>query len=74
MTSIWFTIGGIHDIICMFRDLKARVANPLDNGMVEGHVALDEKQKFDALEASESAKKEADAAKKEGDAQPDKKE
>ena len=53
VTSIWFTIGGIHDIICMFRDLKARVANPLDNGMVEGHVALDEKQQFDELEAQQ---------------------
>ena len=54
VTSIWFTIGGIHDIFCMFRDLKARVANPLDNGMVEGHVALDEKQQFDELEAKQN--------------------
>ncbi|MBO4345027.1 MAG: hypothetical protein J5833_04690, partial [Victivallales bacterium] len=61
VTSIWFTIGGIHDILCMFRDLKARVANPLDNGMVEGHVALDEKQQFDELEAKQ---KEANDEKK----------
>ena len=60
-TSIWFTIGGIHDIFCMFRDLKARVANPLDNGMVEGHVALDEKQKFDALEDKDKAESTAKA-------------
>ena len=63
VTSIWFTIGGIHDMICMFRDLKARVANPLDNGMVEGHVALDEKQQFDELEAQHKA---AEASKADG--------
>jgi len=34
----------------MFRDLKNRVNNPLDNGMVEGHVSLDEKQRFEELE------------------------
>ncbi len=50
ITSVWFTIGGIRDMLDMFRALKNRVANPLDNGMVEGHVSLDEKQKFDALD------------------------
>ena len=50
ITSIWFTIGGVRDMIAMFRALKNRVANPLDNGMVEGHVSIDEKQKFDALD------------------------
>ena len=34
----------------MFRALQNRVANPLDNGMVEGNVSIDEKQKFDALD------------------------
>ena len=55
VTSVWFTIGGIRDSILMFRDLKGRVGNPLDNGMVEGEVALDEKQHFDEIE--EKAKK-----------------
>lgn len=50
ITSVWFTIGGVRDLLDMFRALKNRVANPLDNGMVEGHVSIDEKQKFDALD------------------------
>ncbi len=50
VTSVWFTIGGIRDSIQMFKDLKGRVGNPLDNGMVEGEVALDEKQHFDELD------------------------
>jgi hypothetical protein len=40
ITTIWFLWGGAVDVFKLFRDLKARVANPLDNGMVEGHVAL----------------------------------
>ena len=42
ITSVWFAWGGTRDLILCFKDLKNRVANPLDNGMVEGGVSLDE--------------------------------
>ena len=31
----------------MFRDLEARVIDPLDNGQVEGHVSLADKAEFE---------------------------
>ena len=40
----------------MFRDLKNRVANPLDNGMVEGHVALAEKARLDQIDQDQKKK------------------
>jgi len=43
ITSVWFLIGGIVDLRRMFRDLAARIDNPFDNGMVEGHVSLADK-------------------------------
>ena len=42
-TTIWFMIGGIKDARRLFRDLAARVDNPLDDGRVEGHVSLMDK-------------------------------
>ena len=43
-------IGGAIDLFRLFRDLEKRVANPLDNGWVEGHVSLSDKETFDKLE------------------------
>lgn len=40
ITMVWFFCGGVRDIRRLFADLSLRVDNPLDNGMVEGHVAL----------------------------------
>lgn len=40
ISTVWFSIGGIIDLRKMFRDLAARVDNPLDDGRVDGHVSL----------------------------------
>jgi len=40
ISTVWFMIGGVLDIRQLFRDLAARVDNPLDDGRVEGHVSL----------------------------------
>ena len=47
----WFIIGGVIDIRQLFRDLEKRIANPLDNGQVEGNVALSDEAVFSAKEA-----------------------
>lgn len=47
ISTFWFLIGGVIDIRKLFRDLAARVDNPLDNGMVEGHVSLVDKAVFE---------------------------
>ena len=56
ITAIWFGIGGTVDLLRMFRDLKNRVANPLDNGMVEGHVAIDEKARLEQIDREHQKK------------------
>ncbi|MBN1552307.1 sodium:panthothenate symporter [bacterium] len=43
VSTVWFMIGGIRDARRMFKDLAARVDNPLDDGRVEGHVSLMDK-------------------------------
>lgn len=48
VSTFWFLIGGFIDIRKLFRDLGARIDDPLDNGMVEGHVSLADKAAFDA--------------------------
>lgn len=40
VTTVWFLWGGVVDIKRLFRDLAKRTDNPLDNGTVEGHVAV----------------------------------
>jgi hypothetical protein len=48
VSTFWFFIGGVIDTRRLFRDLEARVDNPLDDGRVEGHVSLADKAAFDA--------------------------
>ncbi len=52
ITSVWMTIGGIINMRQMFRDLKNRRINDLDNGMVSGHVSLADKREMEAAEAA----------------------
>lgn len=63
ITAIWFLYGGTKDLLRLFHDLKGRVANPLDNGMVAGHIALEEKAKLDEIEKN-SAESEKNSAEK----------
>ncbi|RLB63189.1 MAG: sodium:panthothenate symporter [Deltaproteobacteria bacterium] len=46
ISTIWFTWGGVKDIMQLFRDLTKRIDNPLDDGRVEGHVSLVDVEKF----------------------------
>ena len=58
MTSIWFFVGGVIDIRRLFRDLAARVDNPLDNGQVEGNVAISDIAAFSDLSKDKKEEKE----------------
>ena len=48
ISTFWFLIGGVLDTRRLFKDLGARIDNPLDNGQVEGHVSLADKAIFEA--------------------------
>jgi Na+/proline symporter len=49
ISTFWFGIGGVIDLRRLFKDLKARVANPLDNGQVDGHVSIADKEAFEKI-------------------------
>lgn len=48
ISTVWFMIGGIIDLRHLFRDLAKRVDNPLDDGWVEGHISLMDKENMNA--------------------------
>ncbi len=50
IVGIWFGIGGIRDILRLFRDLDVRTVNHLDNGQIDGHVLLSEKEIINSVE------------------------
>ena len=52
VTTVWFSVGGIRDVRQLFHDLRIREADPLDNGIVKGHVAATDAAKFKELEDS----------------------
>ena len=58
VTTFWFVIGGIIDMRRLFRDLEQRVVNPLDNGQVEGDVALSDIAVFSQKEAEQKKEQE----------------
>jgi Na+/proline symporter len=49
VSTVWFMIGGIIDARRLFRDLAARLDNPLDNGQVENNVSLVDRAAFGAV-------------------------
>ncbi len=53
VTTVWFFIGGVVDLRRMFRDLKNRNVDDLDNGMVSGHVSLSDQKKFEQIDRKE---------------------
>ena len=57
ITTVWYGIGGTVDLFRLFRDLKNRIVDPLDNGMVDGHVSLADKKHFEELEKKSTAEK-----------------
>jgi len=57
VTTVWFFVGGVIDLKRLFRDLKKRLVDNDDNGMVEGHVSLSDKKAFAKIEAPETEKK-----------------
>lgn len=50
ISTIWFLFGGVRDLFKLFKDLKSRIINPLDNGQVVGHTSIVDIEKFSKAE------------------------
>ncbi len=50
ISTVWFTIGGIKDLKQMFRDLRTRIDNPLDNGSVSGNISTVDIKAFEKID------------------------
>ncbi len=58
ISTVWFTIGGIKDLKQMFRDLRKRFDNPLDNGSVSGHISTADIAAFEKIEKNSAENEE----------------
>ena len=54
ISTVWFTIGGLCDLRRLFRDLKTRTIDVLDNGRVEGNMSVADKARFEKIEQEEN--------------------
>lgn len=50
ISSIWFIWGGTRDLFRLFRDLKLKEDNNLDDGRVIGHVSADDVAMVEAVD------------------------
>ncbi len=55
ISTVWFMVGGFIDLRRLFRDLAARVNNPLDDGWVVGHVSLVDAETVGTAEEKQEA-------------------
>ena len=54
ITAVWFGVGGFVNLVQLFRDLKDRVVNPLDDGRVEGNMSLADKAQLEAVDKTQT--------------------
>ena len=53
ISTFWFGIGGVADMRRLFRDLKKREVDHLDNGVVEGNISISEKARMEEIDAGD---------------------